>query len=144
MFRSCSIKPLALTDFSPPFFSRIVFAISLATCRSSVARLTLYAMRYGRAPMTVAPAVRQVAVFRPRGGSFVKIDRDLQLAPHALAHAPRHRHAVVHRDGAHRDERNDVGRADAWVLPAVHAEIDQTRGGLDAAERAFLDRDGSA
>ena len=55
-FLSSSITPIAFTCRKPPLLWRMALAMRLATSRSDVPRLMLYAMSGMRAPMTVAPA----------------------------------------------------------------------------------------
>src|SRR5256884_2679587 len=83
--------------------------------------------------------IRQALPLRPPGRPGIEIDRDQELGRRALAEPPGERHALVHRDVAHGDEGDHVGRAYAGVLAPVLGQVDSFGGDAHGGERG-LDR----
>ena len=67
-------------------------------------------------------------------GARVQKRRDSELASDPLGQRPSQRHAVVHRDVAHRDEGDDVGGAHTRMLARVSREVDPLSGDGDGAK----------
>src|SRR5205085_7288153 len=89
-----------------------------------------------------APHVRKIFSFGPLCRALVEIDGDAQLAPDSLARTPRERDALLYADAADGDERQNVARAHARVLPRVRVEVNQLRSARHNAHRRLDDRTG--
>ncbi len=90
----------------------------------------------------VLPAadVLEVGAFGTCCRRFIQIDRDIELAAHALPHPPGDGDAFLHCRFRERDEGTDVRRADARMLAGVLVQVDQLGRGLDGAEGRLLHR----
>src|SRR5437016_12050719 len=74
---------------------------------------------------------------RSQRRALIKIDRNGKLLPDAPACFMGQRYAFVHRYAAHRHKRQNVRRADPWVLAGVRSQIDQLSCGGYRAQRSF-------
>ncbi len=63
----------------------------------------------------------------------------MQFLRQATSDKPREVDAVVQRDAADRDERDNVGRADAGMLAAVGGEVDPVEGLFSRPKGGFAD-----
>src|SRR5439155_18710604 len=74
---------------------------------------------------------------RPRRGSFIEVDRHLELVRDPPPDGPGERDAIIHRDPADGNEREDVEGSDPRVLPAVVVHVDSGDGGPGPLEGRF-------
>mgnify|MGYP000850511137 CR=1 FL=1 len=87
-----------------------------------------------------APHVRQADPVRAARGARVQVDRDVELIADPGADSSRDLDAGFHRHAANRHERDDVGRADPWVLALLDRHVNSAGRLLGAAEGRFGDR----
>src|SRR5258707_11280442 len=72
----------------------------------------------------LAAHIFQSEAFSPQRRALVKVNRDPEFIPNALAGVVGERDAFVQRDAAHGNKRQNVGGADARMLSGVRSQID--------------------
>src|SRR5262249_35085421 len=83
-----------------------------------------------------AADVLEIGAFGPTRGSFVEVNRHLQVGPDALGGAFREGRAVFDGDSL---EGDDIRGAEAWVSALMFGEVDQLDGAGDRAVGGFSD-----
>ena len=90
-------------------------------------------LRLGQLKLAAAD-VGEVLAVGARGGALVQEDRNAEFIADALAEGAREGDAVVHGGALERNERADVGGADARVFAGVRVEVNELGGLGDATE----------
>ena len=99
--------------------------------RSEVGLAAALADLAAQALVLPAADVGQLLALGPGRGARIQVDRDLEPGRDPLAERARQVDAGIDRRVAERDERDDVDRADAWVLALVGVHVDLVDGDLD-------------